>query len=177
MPSSGMSNAGISIIAYNYGAREKRRIVDTLWISLRVNLVIALFGMLVFLLFPGQLLAMFNASDAMAEIGIPALRMIAGAMVLTTSTQILSGFLQALGQGTAGNLTSGISAVERMAAVFDRQRRLGLAGFPHYGGPAVCDRGNSGRTHLPGEISCAAATGSVISSIKRGQLDATPTLA
>ena len=101
MPSSGMSNAGISIIAYNYGAREKRRVVDTLWISLRVNLVIALFGMLVFLLFPRQLLAMFNASDAMSEIGIPALRMIAGALVLTTSTQILSGFLQALGQGTA----------------------------------------------------------------------------
>lgn len=101
MPSSGMSNAGISIIAYNYGAKEKRRVVDTLRISLRVNLVIALIGMLVFLLFPRQLLAMFNASDAMAEIGIPALRMIAGAMVLTTSTQILSGFLQALGQGTA----------------------------------------------------------------------------
>lgn len=65
MPSSGMSNAGISIIAYNYGAREKRRIMDTLWVSLRVNLVIA------------------------------------AALVLTTSTQILSGFLQALGQGTA----------------------------------------------------------------------------
>ncbi len=101
MPSGGMSSAGISIIAYNYGAKEKQRIMDTLWVSLRVNLVIAVAGMLVFLLFPRQLLAMFNASAAMAEIGIPALRMIAGAMVLTTTTQILSGFLQALGQGTA----------------------------------------------------------------------------
>ena len=35
------------------------------------------------------------------EIGIPALRIIAAALVLTTTTQILSGFLQALGQGTA----------------------------------------------------------------------------
>ena len=75
--------------------------MDTLWVSLRVNLVIAATGMLVFLLFPRQLLAMFNASAAMSEIGIPALRMIAAALVLTTSTQILSGFLQALGQGTA----------------------------------------------------------------------------
>lgn len=101
MPSGGMSSAGISIIAYNYGAKEKQRIMDTLRVSLQVNLVIAVAGMLVFLLFPQQLLAMFNASAAMAEIGIPALRMIAGAMVLTTTTQILSGFLQALGQGTA----------------------------------------------------------------------------
>lgn len=96
-----MSSAGISIIAYNYGAREKRRIMDTLWVSLRVNLIIAVIGMLVFLLFPRQLLMMFNASEAMMEIGIPALRIIAAALVLTTTTQILSGFLQALGQGTA----------------------------------------------------------------------------
>ncbi|MDE7262272.1 MAG: MATE family efflux transporter, partial [Oscillospiraceae bacterium] len=101
MPSGGMSSAGISIIAYNYGAREKRRIMDTLWVSLRVNLIIAVIGMLVFLLFPRQLLMMFNASEAMMEIGIPALRIIAAALVLTTTTQILSGFLQALGQGTA----------------------------------------------------------------------------
>ena len=31
MPSSGMRSAGISIIAYNYGAKEKERIMDTLW--------------------------------------------------------------------------------------------------------------------------------------------------
>ena len=101
MPSGGMSSAGISIIAYNYGAKEKRRIMDTLWVSLRVNLIIAVIGMLVFLLFPRQLLMMFNASEAMMKIGIPALRIIAAALVLTTTTQILSGFLQALGQGTA----------------------------------------------------------------------------
>lgn len=101
MPSGGMSSTGISIIAYNYGAKEKRRIMDTLWASLRVNLIIAVIGMLVFLLFPRQLLMMFNASEAMMETGIPALRIIAAALVLTTTTQILSGFLQALGQGTA----------------------------------------------------------------------------
>ena len=101
MPSGGMSSAGISIIAYNYGAKEKQRILDTLKVSLRVNLVIAVIGMLVFLLFPRQLLMMFNASEDMMSIGIPALRIIAAALVLTTTTQILSGFLQALGQGTA----------------------------------------------------------------------------
>lgn len=101
MPSGGMSSAGISIIAYNYGAKERQRILDTLKVSLRVNLVIAIVGMMIFLLFPRQLLTMFNASEEMMAIGIPALRIIAAALVLTTTTQILSGFLQALGQGTA----------------------------------------------------------------------------
>ncbi|MDE6600865.1 MAG: MATE family efflux transporter [Lachnospiraceae bacterium] len=101
MPSSGMSSAGISIIAYNYGAKEKDRIMGTLWSSLRVNLVIAVVGLVVFMIFPRQLLLMFNASEEMMGIGIPALRFVAAAFLFTTTTQILSGFLQAMGQGTA----------------------------------------------------------------------------
>ncbi|MEQ3170109.1 MATE family efflux transporter [Dysosmobacter welbionis] len=101
MPSGGMSNAGISIIAYNYGAKEKKRVMDTLWTSLRVNLIVAVIGLLVFLAFPQQLLSIFDVSEATMAIGVPALRIIAVALVLTTTTQILSGFLQALGQGTS----------------------------------------------------------------------------
>lgn len=111
MPSSGMSSAGISIIAYNYGAKEKKRIMETLWKSLRVNAVIAAVGILVFLAFPAQLLAMFNVSGDMMEMGIRALRFIAAALLLTTTTQILSGFLQAMGQGTASFLVSISQAV------------------------------------------------------------------
>ena len=101
MPSSGMSNAGISIIAYNYGAKEKERIMGTLWSGLRVNFVIAIVGLIIFMVLPRQLLLMFNASEEMMEIGIPALRFVAAAFLFTTTTQILSGFLQAMGQGTA----------------------------------------------------------------------------
>ena len=101
IPSSGMGNAGISIIAYNYGAKEKDRIMGTLWASLRVNAVVAVIGLLIFMVLPRQLLLMFNASEAMMEIGIPALQFVAAAFLFTTTTQILSRFLQAMGQGTA----------------------------------------------------------------------------
>lgn len=111
MPAGGMSNAGISIIAYNYGAKEKQRITDTLKVSLRVNLIVAVVGMAVFLAFPQLLLAMFHASEATTAIGVPALRIIAAALLFTTTTQILSGFLQALGQGTASFAVSISQAV------------------------------------------------------------------
>ena len=100
MPSGGMSTAGISIIAYNYGAGNKERIMETLKKSIVVNLIVAAVGMVVFLAVPELLLAMFNASDAVLEIGVPALRIIAASLLLTTTTQILTGFLQALGRGT-----------------------------------------------------------------------------
>ncbi len=100
MPSGGMSTAGISIIAYNYGAGNKERIMETLKKSIVVNLIVAAVGMAVFLAVPELLLAMFNASDAVLEIGVPALRIIAASLLLTATTQILTGFLQALGRGT-----------------------------------------------------------------------------
>lgn len=100
MPAGGMSSAGISIIAYNFGAGNKERIMETLKTSIRVNLVIAVLGTAVFLAAPQLLLAMFNASDAVLEIGVPALRIIAASLVLTTTTQLLTGFLQAMGHGT-----------------------------------------------------------------------------
>lgn len=100
MPASGMSTAGISIIAYNYGAGNKERIMETLKKSILVNLIVAVVGMIVFLAVPELLLAMFNASDAVLKIGVPALRIIAASLLLTTTTQILTGFLQALGRGT-----------------------------------------------------------------------------
>lgn len=100
MPAGGMSTAGISIIAYNYGAGNRERIMETLKKSISVNLKVAVVGMIVFLAVPELLLSMFNASDAIMKIGVPALRIIAVSLLLTTTTQILTGFLQALGRGT-----------------------------------------------------------------------------
>ncbi len=111
MPAGGMSTAGISIIAYNFGAGNKERIMETLKKSILVNLVIAFFGTLVFLAVPQLLLAMFDASEAVLEIGIPALRIIAASLLLTTTTQILTGFLQALGRGTDSFLIAVSQAV------------------------------------------------------------------
>lgn len=100
MPSGGMSTAGISIIAYNYGARNSKRIMDTLKTSILVNLIVVAVGTVVFLAVPEALLSLFNASETVLAIGVPALRIIAASLLFTTTTQIMSGFLQALGRGT-----------------------------------------------------------------------------
>lgn len=124
MPAGGMSTAGISIIAYNFGAGNRERIMETLKKSIMVNLVIAFFGTIIFLAVPQLLLAMFDASEAVLEIGIPALRIIAASLLLTTTTQILTGFLQALGRGT----DSFIIAVSQAAFLLLSAWLLSLSG-------------------------------------------------
>ena len=76
MPVFGLNNGMVPIVAYNYGARNKKRITQTIHLSIISAVVIMLCGLALFMIFPENLLRMFNASDAMLEIGVPALRII-----------------------------------------------------------------------------------------------------
>ena len=76
MPVFGMNNGLIPILAYNYGAKKKERIVQALRSAMVIAVCIMTAGTVVFELFPVQLLHMFNASDEMLTIGKPALRII-----------------------------------------------------------------------------------------------------
>ena len=76
MPVFGLNNGLIPVLAYNYGARNRERISESLKFAMTLAVVIMLVGMIVFEVIPGQLLGMFNASDDMKQIGIPALRII-----------------------------------------------------------------------------------------------------
>ena len=76
MPVFGMNNGIIPVLAYNYGAKKRKRIDDALRFGVIAAVVIMLFGTLIFELFPGTLLDIFEADDNMKSIGIPALRII-----------------------------------------------------------------------------------------------------
>ena len=74
MPVIGLSNAMIPIIAFNYGARKKKRITDAIKISMIAAQIFLVIVAAVFLIVPGALLKIFSASDNMLSMGIPALR-------------------------------------------------------------------------------------------------------
>lgn len=76
MPIFGLNNGMVPVIAYNYGAGNKERIYRTVKISMASAVVIMLTGLAIFNLFPAQLLGLFNASEEMLSIGIPALKTI-----------------------------------------------------------------------------------------------------
>ena len=92
MPVFGLNNGLIPIIGYNYGARKKERIYNTFRFGVLYACCFMLLGLALFQLIPQVLLGIFNPSDNMLAIGVPALRRIslsylfAGFCIVTGST-------------------------------------------------------------------------------------------
>lgn len=86
-------------MGYNYGARDKNRLMDTYKEGLRIALIVMGLGTLIFQLFPSELLKMFDASAEMLRIGIPALRIISICFLPAAFGIISSTMFQATGHG------------------------------------------------------------------------------
>ncbi|MBQ7887578.1 MAG: MATE family efflux transporter [Clostridia bacterium] len=76
MPIFGMNNGTVPIVAYNYGARRPERMMQAICYSITAAITIMIAGCLVFHLATAQLLSIFDASEEMLRIGVPALRII-----------------------------------------------------------------------------------------------------
>ena len=99
LPVFGLSQGAMPIMGYNYGARNRSRLMQSFFFSLKVALTILGFGCAVFLIFPSQLLALFSASDNMMTLGGPALRTISLTFVPAAFGIMTSTFFQATGYG------------------------------------------------------------------------------
>ena len=76
MPVFGLNQGAMPIIGYNYGARNKKRLMETYKYALSAALVLMILGLLIFQIFADKLLGIFNAGDDMLAMGIPAFRII-----------------------------------------------------------------------------------------------------
>ncbi len=99
MPVFGLNNGTVPIIAYNFGASRPDRIVETLKLAIVYAVSIMLAGLAVFQLIPDRLLLIFNASDHMLTIGVPALRCISISFLFAGYCIVCSSLFQALGHG------------------------------------------------------------------------------
>lgn len=76
MPVFGLNNGTVPIVAYNFGARKGDRMKKTIQYSVYAAIVIMICGALIFQSIPDKLLMLFDASDEMLRVGVPALRII-----------------------------------------------------------------------------------------------------
>ena len=106
MPLFAVNNATISIVAFNYGARNPRRIMKTQRLATSVALGLMLTGLLAFQLAPELLLGLFNPSEHFLEIGRGALRTISWSFPLAAFCISLGACFQALGNGIYTTITS-----------------------------------------------------------------------
>ncbi|MDO4323046.1 MAG: MATE family efflux transporter [Lachnospiraceae bacterium] len=106
MPVFGMNNGIVPIIAFNYGARNKKRIMDTMRLGCIAAFVVMVLGMIAFNTIPEVLLGFFNASEDMMAIGCKALRIISLSYLLAGFCIVISSVFQALGNGVYSLITS-----------------------------------------------------------------------
>lgn len=99
MPVVGLNNGMVPIIAYNYGAGKRTRIVKTIRYSMGYAFALMFLGFLAFELIPGLLLGMFDASQEMIAIGIRALRIIGVHFLVAWYCIIAGSVFQAVGNG------------------------------------------------------------------------------
>ena len=111
MPLFGINNASISIVAYNYGARQPKRIGGTLKCALLSALGIMFAGFTIFQLFPDVLMGIFGSagdesSKAMVSMGVSAMRIVSIHFPLAAVGIALGSSFQALGTGIYATITS-----------------------------------------------------------------------
>lgn len=106
MPVFGLNNGIIPIVGYNYGAGNKERMRETIFLGMRYAVTIMLIGTLIMMVFPDKLLGMFNASDQMMDIGRVAFRIICISFPFAAISIISIGVFQAIGKGTLSMIIS-----------------------------------------------------------------------
>lgn len=98
MPVFGLNNGITPIIAYNYGAKYKKRMIKTIKLSMIVAFCLTFVGFVCFEAIPQVLLAMFNSSQDLLDIGIPALRIIGIHFLIAWFCIVAGTVFQALGK-------------------------------------------------------------------------------
>lgn len=103
MPVFGLSNGMVAIVGYNYGARQRKRVYESIRVVLIYALAILGIGMMAFLLIPETLLSLFEQEGgdaALTAMGIPALRTICMCFLMAGGGITLSTVFQAVGKGS-----------------------------------------------------------------------------
>ena len=106
MPLFGINNAVISIVAFNYGARNPDRMLKTLKLSVAAGLTIMLVGLAAFQLVPELMLSLFDPSPEFMSMAVRALRTISWCFPVAAVCIILGSTFQALGTGIYSTIVS-----------------------------------------------------------------------
>lgn len=125
MPIFGLNNGMVPILAFNFGARKPERMKKAFQLSALLATVTMLVGVAVFHVFTTPLLLLFNASETMLAIGIPALRIISISFIFAGFCICVLSLCQALGHGVLSLI---VSLVRQLVVLLPTAYLLSLLG-------------------------------------------------
>ena len=123
MPVAGLTNGLTPLVAYNYGARSRTRILALTRFALALGAAIMAVGTILLIFLPGPLLGLFGAEENVLSSGIPALRWIAFGLIFSGLSTVLCAVFQALG---ASMTSLAISLLRQVVLILPAAYLLGL---------------------------------------------------
>jgi Na+-driven multidrug efflux pump len=98
MPIFGLNNGIVPIVAYNYGAQKRKRMMGTAKLGILYAVGYMAFGLVIFQVFPEILLSFFNMQAAEIAVGVPCMRIISLSFIMAGFSIIIGSVFQALGK-------------------------------------------------------------------------------
>ena len=98
MTVNGLIQGCMPVMGYNYGAKNRSRLMETFKAGLIIAIVMMACGTAILWVFPSQALHLFQASKDMMAFGIPALRIMSASYILAAGGYMFASFFQATGR-------------------------------------------------------------------------------
>ena len=95
----GMNNGLIPIIAYNYGAKKEKRVHETIRYAFIYAVIIMTVILIALEFIPDRILMLFDASEQMQKLGIPAVRIMSVSFFVSSIGIIFAAIFQGFGNG------------------------------------------------------------------------------
>lgn len=130
MPLFGLNSGVIPIVGYNYGARNKDRVVKTVRIAMAIGCSVMLLGTLLFQFFPNLILSPFKTTEEMNKIAYVAFRIISIGFIFSAIAIVINGFFMGIGAGVSAmsvNLARQLILLVPLAFVLSKTA-LGISG-------------------------------------------------
>lgn len=99
VPIWGLNNGLVPLVAYNYGAHQLKRSFDSLKWSLIYEYGTFIILLILLELFPSKILYLFDASKHMLQMGVPAMRILGVAYLISIVSLALSSTFQGFSMG------------------------------------------------------------------------------
>jgi putative MATE family efflux protein len=99
LPLLGLNQGTLPIMGYSFGARKRKRLLDTYKLGIKAGALIMATGTAVFWLLPEQIMQLFNADRAMLEMGVTAMRTLSISFVPSTFVILSVALFQAIAHG------------------------------------------------------------------------------
>lgn len=94
IPLMGLQQVILTVVSYNYGEKNERRLKELLKDTLIFSFLLMLLATIAFMVFPVQLLSIFSSESGILEIGVYALRVISVSFIPAGFVMIFTVYFQ-----------------------------------------------------------------------------------